>query len=154
MARGGNGKRRKILAVAGVVLALAGCGGKPPGAEPKNAAMVKEGGALYAEHCAQCHGEKLEGQPDWRHRKPDGRLPAPPHDQTGHTWHHPDAMLFAIVKNGMVPPIAPEGYQSDMPAFGSRLGDHDIWAVLSYIESAWPAEVWQVRDEMLKNAGR
>ena len=27
-------------------------------------------------------------------------LPAPPHNETGHTWHHPDEMLFAITKYG------------------------------------------------------
>lgn len=154
MAHDGNGRWTKILAVTAVVLALAGCGSKPPGAEPKNAAMVKEGAALYAQHCASCHGAQLEGQPDWRHRKPDGRMPAPPHDQSGHTWHHPDELLFSIVKNGVVPPMVPEDYKSDMQAFGGKLSDQQIWAVLSYIESTWPPEIWQVRDEMLKNAGR
>jgi len=154
MASGGNGKWRKILAVACIVLAMVACTGKPTGAEPKNAARVKQGEALYAQHCASCHGAKREGQADWRRRKPDGRLPAPSHNETGHTWHHPDAMLFSIVKHGMVPPLAPEGYQSDMPAFGGKLSDREIWAVLSYIESTWPAEVWQVREEMLKQTGR
>lgn len=143
--------------ISGVALAvaLAACvDNGPPGAEPKNPARVKEGAALYARHCASCHGEQLQGQPDWRRRLPNGRLPAPPHDQGGHTWHHPDAMLFSIVKHGMVPPIAPEGYQSDMPAFGGKLSDREIWAVLSYIESAWPEEVWQVRNEMQRQAGR
>lgn len=39
---------------------------------------IAEGEALYAEACAACHGAQLEGQPDWRTRGPDGRLPAPP----------------------------------------------------------------------------
>ncbi len=82
-------------------------------------------------------------------RLPNGRLPAPPHDDTGHTWHHPDKVLFAIVKNGLVPPYAPAGYESDMPAFDSILSGDDIRAVLAYIESHWSDKVVKVREEML-----
>ena len=28
-----------------------------------------------------------------------------------------------------------------MPAFGGRLGDADIWAVLAFIKSTWPPEI-------------
>ncbi|MCK6424662.1 MAG: c-type cytochrome [Burkholderiaceae bacterium] len=99
--------------------------------------------------CASCHGAKREGQPDWRTRRPDGRLPAPPHDASGHTWHHPREQLAAIVKHGMVPPNAPEGYVSDMPAFGAKLTDRQIQNVLAWIESQWPAEIRQQREQML-----
>jgi mono/diheme cytochrome c family protein len=69
-------------------------------------------------------------------RKPDGRLPAPPHDASGHTWHHSDAQLFLITKKGLSA-IAP-GYESDMPAFGDKLSDAEITEVLEYIKSTWP----------------
>src|SRR5688500_16016650 len=92
--------------------------------EPAEAEMVARGGAIYAEHCAACHGAGLEGQPNWRERRPDGRLPAPPHDASGHTWHHPDQQLFRIVKDG-VAGVVP-GYESDMPAFGGVLSDEAI----------------------------
>src|SRR6266403_432418 len=97
-----------------------------------NPGLVAAGRTVYAEHCASCHGKNLEGQPRWRERLPNGRLPAPPHDSSGHTLHHPDRQLFEITKNGvsgMVP-----GYQSDMPAFASRLSDEQIWAVLAFIK--------------------
>lgn len=64
-------------------------------------------------------------------------MPAPPHDESGHTWHHPDQLLFAIVKGGLVPPYAPAAYESDMPAFAGKLSDEQIWAVLAYIKSHW-----------------
>jgi mono/diheme cytochrome c family protein len=125
---------------------------RPPSAAiPVNAgdvAQLPRGRAVYEQHCAACHGRKLEGQPDWRIRRPDGRLPAPPHDETGHTWHHPDAVLFGIVKYGLVPPYAPAGYSSDMPAFGSTLGDDDIRAVLAFVESTWSPEIMKVRKEI------
>jgi mono/diheme cytochrome c family protein len=97
--------------------------------------------ALYATHCASCHGKNLEGDPDWQSRLPNGRLRPPPHDDTGHTWHHPDPLLFAITRDGLVPPIAPEGYETDMPAFRGKLTDEEIWAVLAFIKSRWSEEI-------------
>lgn len=97
---------------------------------------ASEGRALYAANCASCHGASLEGQAEWMKRLPSGRLPAPPHDETGHTWHHSDKQLFAIVKEGLAT-IAP-GYESDMPVFKGVLTDKQIVAVFAYIKSTWP----------------
>ena len=91
---------------------------------------------------------RLEGQPNWRQRLQSGRLPAPPHDASGHTWHHPDTVLFSITRNGLVPgKTAPPGYQSDMPAFGGTLTDEQIWAVLAYIKSTWLPEIRAAQHE-------
>ena len=117
-------------------------------ADPTNVAQVALGKAVYSENCALCHGTNLEGQPDWRERKSDGRMPAPPHNTMGHTWHHPDEVLFGIIKQG-VAAFAPSGYESDMPAFGGVLTDEEIWAVLAYLKSSWPPEI-QVRQSALK----
>lgn len=109
-------------------------------------ARVASGRAIYQQHCASCHGAKLEGQPNWRQRLPNGRLPAPPHDASGHTWHHPDQVLIDIVRHGLVPgKTAPEGYESDMPAYSGLLKDEDIVAVLAYIKSSWPAEALEAQ---------
>ncbi len=99
--------------------------------------QVSRGRLVYNGNCVSCHGDNLQGRPNWRERKPDGRLPAPPHDDTGHTWHHSDEQLFRITKLGVKPPLAPEGYESDMPAFGDTLTGEEIWAVLSFIKSTW-----------------
>jgi mono/diheme cytochrome c family protein len=141
------------------LLALAACEATSPGddprANPRDAAKVSLGAKVYAQHCALCHGAKLEGQPNWRQALPNGRLPAPPHDESGHTWHHPDDVLFGITKIGLAPPYAPLGYQSDMPAFTGKLADDEIWAVLSYIKSHWrSADVLSARAEMLQNRPR
>ncbi|EAQ04603.1 probable c-type cytochrome [Pseudooceanicola batsensis HTCC2597] len=103
--------------------------------EPVTRDMVEQGGEIYAESCAACHGAKLEGQPDWRRRTEDGRMPAPPHDDSGHTWHHADRDLFTITKHG-VGAVVP-GYESDMPAFEGLLSDDEIKAVLAYIKTSW-----------------
>ncbi|MFW7342351.1 cytochrome c [Pollutimonas sp. H1-120] len=117
--------------------------------DPADRALVVQGKAIYANNCVACHGEALQGQPNWRERLPNGRLPAPPHDKTGHTWHHPDAMLFNMVKNGLVPgKTAPPGYESDMPAYGEILTDEEIVAVLAYIKSDWPSKVLQAQKEV------
>lgn len=124
------------------------------GIDPSDHEQVARGKTLYAQHCASCHGAQLEGQPEWRRRLPNGRLPAPPHDASGHTWHHRDELLVAITREGMKPPWAPEGYQSDMPAFAGVLGEDDIRAVLAYIQSTWPDEVREQRKRMLDQQAR
>jgi mono/diheme cytochrome c family protein len=111
-----------------------------------NAERVAHGEQLYAEHCATCHGAKLEGQSDWRQPLPTGGLPAPPHDETGHTWHHDDQLLFDYTKWGGQALLGDLG-QSNMPAFGDQLDDEQIWAVLSFIKAQWPLEVQRMQSQ-------
>jgi mono/diheme cytochrome c family protein len=142
------------------VLLLSACSnrtapGDDPRADARDPAKVALGAKAYAQHCAACHGAKLEGQPDWRRRHPNGRLPAPPHDESGHTWHHPDQMLFGITQKGLVPPYAPKDYESDMPAFGGKLTDDEVWAILAYIKSHWTSpDVLNARAEMTREVKR
>nr|WP_325099681.1 cytochrome c [Aquamicrobium zhengzhouense] len=103
----------------------------------EDAATIAAGRTIYGDHCAACHGVQLEGQPDWKTPLPSGRLPAPPHDASGHTWHHADEMLFRIVKEGTAAVVG-GNYESDMPGFGDTLGDAEIRAVLAFIKSTWP----------------
>ena len=127
-----------VLGVAWTVGGYLGRAPAPTGIDRTDGATLALGGKVYDAHCAACHGKDLEGEPNWREKKPSGRMPAPPHDDSGHTWHHPDAVLFGITKEGLVPgKYAPPGYQSDMPGFGSVLSDEEIWAVLAFIASRW-----------------
>jgi len=112
---------------------------EPTKPDPNDPALTARGKVVYAERCASCHGDNLEGQPNWRKRLPNGRLPAPPHDRTGHTWHHSDRQLFDMTKNGTTGTVP--GYETDMPAYKDILSDADIWAVLSFIESTWPHDI-------------
>jgi S-disulfanyl-L-cysteine oxidoreductase SoxD len=131
-----------VLLAISIIAAVSLNNGNQGKADPENAQQVARGQAIYAQYCTACHGAQLEGQPEWRTRLASGRLPAPPHDASGHTWHHPDSVLFGITKHGLVPgKYAPPGYQSDMPAFGNTLSDEDIWAVLAYIKTSWPKEI-------------
>ncbi|WP_299566745.1 cytochrome c [uncultured Sulfitobacter sp.] len=99
-----------------------------------------QGERLYQENCASCHGANLEGQPDWRSRLANGRLPAPPHDASGHTWHHTDRVLVDIVKRGTAA-IVGNGYESDMPGFDGVLTGEEITAIIDYIKSTWPDRI-------------
>ncbi|MGB0574856.1 MAG: c-type cytochrome [Alphaproteobacteria bacterium] len=116
--------------------------------DPDNRQLVESGKALYAKHCASCHGKNLEGQtPNWRQPLPDGSFPAPPHDASGHTWHHPDAMLFKVTKYSRTQ-SGDKSFKSNMPAFEKTLSDDEIWAVLSYIKSTWPQTIRLRHDEL------
>lgn len=113
-------------------------------ADPSNVQQVAVGRAIYRQHCASCHGANLEGQPNWQRRMPNGRLPAPPHDRTGHTWEHPDETLFKVTKQGVKPFVSPE-YETDMRGFGDVLSDEEIWAVIAFIKSSWPPALLEKR---------
>lgn len=131
---------------------VAAIDGAPSGTRPGAADVLARGKVIYGAECASCHGAELQGQPNWRTANPDGTLPAPPHDATGHTWHHPDQVLFKITRDGGAAG-APPGFKSAMPAFGGKLADADIWAVLSYIKSRWPTEIQRRHTDMSRLAG-
>lgn len=113
-------------------------------------AVVAKGQELYDAQCAACHGANLEGQENWRSPGPDGKLPAPPHDETGHTWHHPDAQLFMITKYG-TEALVGGNYRSNMIGFDDILTDDEIIAILAYIKSRWPDDI-QARHTAMNRA--
>ncbi|PSH63302.1 cytochrome C [Phyllobacterium brassicacearum] len=136
------------IAAAGLGLALAWpwLASETAGSDA-SAATIALGKTHYAKRCASCHGARLEGQPNWKRPLPSGRMPAPPHDASGHTWHHPDSVLFRITREGPAAVVG-GGYQSDMPGFGNVMSDDDIRAVLSFIKSTWPERERQYQVEM------
>ena len=113
----------------------------------KDRAVVDVGKAIYAENCASCHGIALGGQANWRQRDADGYLPAPPHDETGHTWHHPDSYLFLMTKSGIESMIG-KSYPNNMPAYEDKLTDEEILAVLFYIKSTWSGRIQRQHDQI------
>lgn len=131
-----------------MALMMLACNRLSQQADPTDPAQVERGREVYEAQCARCHGVNLEGQANWRIRSDAGRLPAPPHDDTGHTWHHPDKMLIGIIQYGLVPPFAPEGYLSDMPAFAASLSESDRWDVLAFIKSKWSDRARKYQTEL------
>lgn len=121
---------------------------EPAGLLPyRDAEAVARGALIYDRVCAVCHGATLQGQPDWKTRDAEGYLPAPPHDETGHTWHHPDTLLLEIVRRGTAAVVG-QGYQSRMPGYAGTLTEAEIREVLAYIKSTWPARVIDIHNRM------
>ncbi|OGT27454.1 MAG: hypothetical protein A2Z17_01825 [Gammaproteobacteria bacterium RBG_16_66_13] len=129
-----------FLAAAAILLYRPGFGPQPvviggtsvphvPSLDPER---VARGAELYATNCGACHGTELEGASNWKRSLPDGSLPPPPHDSSGHTWHHPDGLLLEIIAGGGVPAL-----NSKMPAFGEKLTPDEMRSILEFIKSNW-----------------
>lgn len=116
---------------------------------------LEEGARIYADNCASCHGDNLQGQPDWRTPDEDGVLPAPPHDSSGHTWHHGDKLLFLYTKFGGKALMEARGmeFNSGMPPFREVLSDEEINQVLAYIKSTWSEKERAVQAERSAGEG-
>lgn len=124
--------RSTLVSVASVGLILAACSGvgtPTPTGTPIPVTQtaptvlnenITEGAELHATNCQVFHGD-LRGP---------GGSGAPPHNQYGHTWHHPDAQFKDWVINGKL------GF-SQMPAFKNILTGPEVDAVLSYIKTSW-----------------
>lgn len=142
-----------FLAVILAALAATGCssGAAPPllparpetpPLPPLNSGLVVQGQALYAQYCTECHGATGEGQPEWKIPNDDGSFKPPPHDNSGHTWHHADDLLLELIANGSDFP------QTQMPPFGDALSDEEILAIIEFMKSWWGPDErafqWQV----------
>ncbi len=124
------------------------------GLRPDDARLLAQGEQIYTRTCATCHGAQLQGQPNWRQRDAKGLLPAPPHDASGHTWHHPDEMLIRITKYGVASGAGLKSYQTAMPIYDGVLSDEEIVAALSWIKAQWPAHIRARHDAMNQAAAK
>lgn len=142
-------KRAMATLCAGLIAGAAQAEGLLPLGD---AGAVARGERIYDALCAACHGADLEGEPDWKTRDAEGYLPAPPHDETGHTWHHSDAVLLDIVRRGTAAVVG-QGYRSRMPGYAGTLTDAEMREVLAYIKSTWPDRVIAIHDRINEDAG-
>ena len=123
-----------LVAISITLLLLTACGSSPPTEQTLSPAQLAEGKTLYEANCAACHGINGEGEENWQNNNEDGTLRAPPHDSSGHTWHHPDQLLFQITSKGG------KGLNSRMPAFDEKLTEEEITLTLEYIKTFWEPE--------------
>lgn len=75
-------------------------------------------------------------------------MPAPPHDETGHTWHHDNELLFEYTKLGGAKAVATReitGFKSGMPCFSEVISDDELWDILAFIQSARPKRIQEIQ---------
>lgn len=128
------------LHLATCVALLGACDLASRESEPRlDPAVQRVGAAVYEARCASCHGVRGEGAADWKRPGPEGVYPPPPHDSTGHTWHHADGLLYRIVASGTAralgDTIGPSRY--GMPSFDSVLSPREIHAVITHLKAGW-----------------
>ena len=118
---------------------------EPP---PLDSATARLGRTIYQTRCASCHGARGEATPTWKRPDARGDYPPPPHDSSGHTWHHADGLLYRIVATGVTDTTSRR--PSRMPAFGATLAPAEIRAVLTYLKTLWtPAQRRRQREASL-----
>lgn len=86
--------------------------------------LVSTGQPLYAQNCASCHGDA---------DIPPLLASAPPHTDSGHTWHHADRLLVEWILDGV--PLA-----TTMPEWRGQLTEKEVIAIVAYIKTFWSAD--------------
>ena len=128
-------KMKSILIVGAIICAIFMLNGNAKANEMKKA---QSGAELFKKHCAPCHGDDAKGQDP---SQPSGGFDAnmqriaPALNGTGHSWHHPPALIYEYIEKGSIDKTSP------MPSFGSVLKGHDIKAIVVYMNSLWPIEI-------------
>jgi mono/diheme cytochrome c family protein len=91
---------------------------------------LKEGGELYALHCATCHGNGSMGD------GPAGAALDPVPSAVAHTSQMMgDAYLYWRIQEGGGP------FSSAMPAWNTTLSEEQTWAVITYVRALGRGEV-------------
>lgn len=136
-----------MMAVLGMAI-LAGCSpsgrqrilpASPSSLPPLDPAQIARGRQVYVQYCARCHGPNAEGAPNWQVPDARGDMPAPPHDDHGHTWRHSDAQLAEIIRNGLRDPFNKTS-ELTMPPFRAELTEAQVRDVIVYFKSLWSPE--------------
>ena len=103
-----------------------------------NQDVVDLGSSLFQQNCAVCHGVNAEGTKDWKKTDANGNYPPPPLNGSAHAWHHSIPQLARSIKEGGIK------LGGVMPAFGDKLSDQEVLAVIAFFQSKWPDEVYKV----------
>ena len=126
--------------VAALIAIAVGLHANVAGAADKTAHQrIAAGRTIYERVCASCHGAHGEGAANWQEPDANGEMPAPPHDASGHTWKHSDAMLYHIVQQGWHDPFN-KTRRLTMPAFKGQLSREETIAVIDYLKTLWKPE--------------
>lgn len=101
---------------------------RPAESQPVGSRIAERGSRLYADHCAQCHGEQGRGV--------DGAYPALAGNRAV-TLHASANLVQTVLGGGFAPATAGNPRPFGMPPYATVLSDADVAAVLTHIRGAW-----------------
>ncbi|WP_353234175.1 cytochrome c [Diaphorobacter ruginosibacter] len=99
-----------------------------PEPKPPGEAVTALGAGIYRDNCAQCHGERGQG---------DGESFPALAGNRAVTLDSPTNVVRIVLQGGYMPATAGNPRPQGMPPFLHVLGDKEIAAVVSYIRNAW-----------------
>ena len=117
----------------------------PANFDPVRRSHYARGERIYADHCADCHGEQGEGV--------RGMYPALA-DNRAVTLDTPTNVVSAVLRGGFPPTTAGNPRPFGMPPYATLLSDEDIAAVVSYIRNAWGNQASSVTAWEVQRHGR
>lgn len=105
---------------------------------PFSAESIARGAAVFQRRCAECHGPGAQGHPDWRPKRDDKLVVAPPLNGSGPAARRKKAELKKIITEGISLGGIPV-----MPRWNGRLNEGDIDDVITWFQALWPPEVYE-----------
>ena len=118
-----------LAAMATYLRALPGSTGKAEGRPEGTPAVASaRGAALYADHCAACHGERGEGVA--------GAYP-PLARNRAVAMTPPSNLVHIVLRGGFPPTTAGNPRPFGMPPFATVLSDQDVADVLTHLRGSW-----------------
>ncbi|QNP48545.1 c-type cytochrome [Diaphorobacter aerolatus] len=96
--------------------------------EPPASSSMELGAKVYRQYCAECHGEKGQG---------DGESFPALAGNRAVIMHSPTNVVRMVLQGGYQPATAANPRPQGMPPFLHVLGDKEIAAVVTYIRNAW-----------------
>ncbi len=101
---------------------------RPPDPARATSTRLAQGAALYARHCATCHGEQGDGVPGVYPRLAGNRAVR---------MAEPANVIRVIARGGFLPATAGNPRPFGMPPFAHLLSDDEIAAVATYVRDSW-----------------
>lgn len=105
--------------------------------------QLAQGKAVFADHCAACHGPMGEGVANWQTLDANGLYPAPPLDGSAHAWHHSLNTLIRTISAGGGP------LGGSMPGFQGSLTEAEQKSVIAAFQAHWSDDIyskWKIID--------